>query len=245
MVEQQFILIRVFSSLKIVMDGWISKLYKVLSLFVLFVFAIFSSSCTSTKIIDSNPINKPRGDSSNPIKVKTFLEDVLLYPEGREIKAYGRKAFSVGNRKTIFVYHNFYVFIKDGRLEHTLVYTATPKESELDGTWMLDASSDIESYELYLNSDNPWELQEYLGPKGQGVSLLETSHNILDRLSQGYKFAGTAGLRHMAWYHHFWMFLVPPPIIAYTAAMIASMGRDNCISAVNETIVWEKESFYH
>ncbi len=213
----------------------------ILHLFVLF-FVLFSVSCASTKAIDdidTNPENKARGDSSNPTKVKEYLEDVLLFPERREIEAYTRKAFSVDTEESIFLYHILYVFKKDRSLEHTLVFTATPKGSELDGTWMLDASSDIESYDLFLNSDNPWNLQEYEGPEGKGISLLKTTHNILDRLEKEYRFAGTAGLRSMAWYNHLWMILIPPPIIAYSGAMLASIGGDNCISAVNETIAWE------
>lgn len=213
----------------------------VLPLFVL-SFVLFCVSCATTNAIndiDANPENKARGDISNPIKVKAFLEDVLLHPEGREIEAYTRKAFSIDQEKTIFVFHNFYVFTKDGSLEHTLVYTATPKESELNGTWMLDASSDIDSYNLFLNSDNPWDLQLHERPEGKDLSLFKTTQSILDRLEKDYRFSGTAGVRDMSWYHHLWLILVPPPVIAYSGALIASIGGDNCISAVNETVEWE------
>lgn len=199
-------------------------------------------SCATTNAIndiDTNPENAYRGDSSNPIRVRAFLEDVLLFPEGRDIEAYTRKAFSVDTDKTIFVFHNFYVFTKDGSLEHTLVYTATPKGSELDGTWILDTSTDIESYNLFLNSDNPWDLQPYERPEGESLSLLVTTQNILDRLEDEHRFAGTAGVRDMAWYHHLWMILIPPPVIAYSGALIIAIGGDNCISSVNETVAWE------
>jgi hypothetical protein len=188
------------------------------------------------------PENIPRGDPSNSDRVKEYLQGVLDSPAGYEIKAYSRKAYSVDTKKTFFLYHSFYVYYKDGNLEHTLVFTATPKGSEKDGSWMLDAATDIESYGLYVSSDNPWEVKEYQSPHGEiTIDTVQTTKNILKRLDKGYTFFGASHVKNLPWYHQLWMFLVPPPVVTYTPLLIASIHTDSCNSAVIETIVWVRQ----
>jgi hypothetical protein len=186
------------------------------------------------------PENIMRGDPSNSNRVKEYLQNVLTYPEGYEIKAYNRKAYSVNSKKTLFVFHSFYVFFKDGKMDHTLVFTATPKGSERDGSWMFDASTDVDSYNLYISSDNPWEVEEYQGRYGEkNLDALQTTTKILNRLNKGYTFFGASHTRDLPWYHQLWMFLVPPPVITYAPLLLASIHNDSCNSSVLETIVWE------
>jgi hypothetical protein len=46
-------------------------------------------------------------------------------------------------------------------------------------------------------------------------------------------------MRDLAWYHHIWITVAfIPPIIGYPAVMLSTIGADNCISSVAETIEW-------
>jgi hypothetical protein len=198
------------------------------------------ASIQANKNLNTNPENIARGDPSNSGRVREYLQDVLVSPEKYEIKAYNRRAYSVDTKKNLFLFHSFYVFFKDGKMEHTLVYTATPKGSEQDGSWMFDAGTDIESYNLYLSSDNSWEVEEYRGPRGEtSLDTSQTAQNILTRLNKGYEFFGASHVRDLRWYHQIWMTLVPPPVIAYTPLLLASIRHDSCSSSVLETMAWQ------
>ena len=214
----------------------------VLCLLIL-VFLLGLAGCSSMegiKEINENPDNIARGNPDNPKIAKEYLESVLESPEGREIKAYNRKVYSVDNKKSLFMKHSFYVFLKDNELEHTLVFTATPKGSQLDGTWMLDASSDVESYNLLVNSDNPWEMVEYENPDNDGgLDFEKTVKNILNRLEKNYSFFGPASVRDLPWYHLLWISAVPIPVISLASVLILSINNDNCNSAILETMAWK------
>jgi hypothetical protein len=106
------------------------------------------SGCASIKAVDdlnTTPDNILRGDPNNDVRVKIYLQNILASPEGYEVKAYNRKPYSVETKKTLFMIHYYYVFFNNGEMEHTLVFTATPKGSALNGTWMLDALTDLDS----------------------------------------------------------------------------------------------------
>jgi hypothetical protein len=195
----------------------------------------------ATRDLNELEKNRARSDPNNPFKVKEYLQDVLSSPEGREVRAYERRAYSPENKKNIFVVHSFYAFFKDNKLEHTLVFTATPRGSELDGCWMLDAETDIDSYSLFIDesSGNPWEVVDYHGSNGE-LDLLQTVQNILERLDKKYTFFGPANVRNLPWYHHVWMALVPPPILVWAPMLILGIRTDNCTSAVVETVAWKE-----
>ena len=190
--------------------------------------------------LNTNPDNLKRGDPLNTSNVHEYLHGVLDSPEGYEIRAYSRKPFSVESRKGLFMIHYFYVYYKDGNMEHTLVFTGTPKGSEHKGCWMLDAQSDIDSFNAYLLPDNLWEVEECHGSKGKTkLHLINTTQNIHDRLDKNFKFFGGSIVRDLAWYHQIWMFLAPPPVLLYGPLLLTSIHKDNCASAVLETMAWE------
>jgi hypothetical protein len=213
------------------------------NLALLCVTALLFLSCASIsaekKLNSDNPDEVARGNPLNTAVAKGYLLSVQSEPEGREIKAYERRAYSPQTTKNIFVKHAFYVFLKDGKLEHTLVFTATPKWAEHNGAWMLDAQSDVESYNLYCEGNNEWELVEYRSKKGKGLDLQATTQKIIDRLDEGRTFWGASGVRDLPWYHHVWMALVPPPILVWSPLLIVGIGKDSCLSAVLETMVFE------
>jgi hypothetical protein len=218
----------------------LKRIIKLFLLLLSFLPFIGCASIHANKDLNTTPENIARGDPSNPIRVKEYLQDVLAASEGYEVKAYNRKAYSVNAKKNLFVFHSFYVFFKDGKMEHTLVFTATPKGSERDGCWMFDAATDVDSYNLYISSDNPWEIEEYQGAHGEkNLDILQTTQNILDRLDKGYTFFGASHARDLPWYHQLWMFLIPPPVITYAPLLLVSIHSDSCSSAVLETMAWE------
>jgi hypothetical protein len=199
------------------------------------------SSIQANKDLNTTPDNIARGDPGNSARVKEYLLGVLNSPESYEVRAFNRKAYSVDTKKSLFLYHSFYVYYKNGKMEHTLVFTATPKGSEQNGSWMFDAITDADSYSGYISSDNPWEVEEYRGPRGEtALDTARTTENILNRLDKVYRFFGASHVTNMPWYHQLWMFLVPPPVVAYTPLLVASIHADSCNSAVLETMVWER-----
>lgn len=226
------------------MNNFILRAPKLIFCIALVLLCVVLTGCTSIKAINDineNPDNIARGNPDNPVKAKEYLEEVLAFPDGREVKAFNRRAYSVDNKKTLFTSHGFYVFIKDGEVEHTLVFTATPKGSERNGSWMLDAQSDRDSYDLYVTSDNPWELEEYRNRKsGSGLHLVSTTQNILKRLEKDYSFFGPSSIRNLPWYHLLWLSVAPPPILTLSSVLLVSIHKDNCLSAILETMVWDE-----
>jgi hypothetical protein len=210
-------------------------------LILFFVIFIGCASIQANNTLNESPEGVIRGDPINNALVKEYLQNVLFSSEGREVKVYIRRAFSPRNKKNIFLFHMYYVYFKNGKMEHTLVFTATPKGSEYDGTWMLDAHTDVESYNLFLeSSENPWEVEEYYGKNGETtLDLAHTTNKILERLNKGYTFFGPTSIRNLPWYHLLWLTLVPPPF-SPEILMLFSIHKDNCTSAVLETIVWVK-----
>ncbi|GHT58802.1 hypothetical protein FACS1894109_13610 [Spirochaetia bacterium] len=210
---------------------------------IIIVLSLPITGCASTQAYkDLNELeeNRARGDPTNPVKVKEYLQTILDSPEGYEVKAYERRAYAPTNKKTIWIVHSFYGFFKDGKLEHTLVFTATPKGSELNGSWMLDAETDVASYNL-ITAGNPWEVIDYSTKLGyKALHTEKTIENILKRLDEKRRFFGASSARDLAWYHQIWMWLVPPPILTYGPLLLLSINADNCTSAVLETMIWEK-----
>ncbi len=204
---------------------------------------IFLGSCTSLNAladINENPEQIKRGDPQNTLRAQSYLEEILNDPDNREVRAYNRRAYSPDNAKTLFLFHSFYGFFNEQELEHTLVFTAAPKGSEVNGTWMLDADSDLESYRLFAEGDNRWEVQEYLSKNGNSKLHFEnTVRSILKRINDEYTFFGPASVRNLPWYHHLWLALTPPPVISLTTVLLMSIKSDNCNSAVVETMRWE------
>lgn len=215
----------------------------VVSLFIVLIVVSVMGGCTSLSAIqdiNENPGHLMRGDPENTNRVVEYLEMALADQEHREVRAYNRRAFSTENKKTLFRYHNYFGFYHEGELEHTLVFTATPKGSEMKGNWMLDADSDIESLQMFLDGDNPWEVEEYVDKQGNATLHFEnTVKKILDRIDAGYTFFGPASVRNLPWYHWLWVSLTPPPIVTMGTVLIMSINTDNCVSAVLETMQWK------
>lgn len=214
-----------------------------LSILLLIIFLVISfSGCASMRAvndINTNPDNLMRGDPENTSRAIKYLNEVLENPEGREVRAYNRRAYSPETAKNLFLFHSFYVFLKDGKLEHTLVYTVTPKGSVRNGNWMLDALSDIDSYNLYLAGDNIWDVEEYTNRHGKTLDLVLTTEKILKRVKANFTFFGPSSVRDMPWYHLAWIALAPPPILSLSSVLLFSIHADNCTSAVVETMVWK------
>lgn len=193
---------------------------------------------SALKDINENPEHAMRGNPENTSIVKVYLEEILANPEGREVKAFQRRAYSPDNKKSLFLFHSFYGFFKNGTLEHTLVFTSTPKGSEKKGNWMLDAESDIDSYYL-IAEGNPWEVEYYVDKHhNPDLDLIQTTTNILNRLNKEFTFFGPASVRNLDWYHYLWLFFAPPPGFTLGSVLLASIHGDNCTSAVLETLAW-------
>jgi hypothetical protein len=108
------------------------------------------------------------------------------------------------------------------------------------GRQFLFLSSDVDSYNLYLNGDNPWEVEAYVDKNGNSVLHLEnTVKSILKRVDKGFTFFGPASVRNLPWYHLLWISAAPPPVISLAVVLLMSAKSDNCTSAIVETMRWQ------
>ncbi len=216
------------------------RLFQIALLVAILTVLAGCSSLEALRDINENPDHVLRGNPDNTEHVREYLQKILQDPEDREVRAYHRRAYSPDNKKSIFLFHSFYVFFHEGEFEHTLVFTATPKGSEVDGNWMLDADSDLDSFRLFLEGANPWEVEEYVDKNGNPtLHFKNTVTSIIERIDAGFSFFGPASVRNLPWYHMLWVSLAPPPIISLVTVLLMSAKSDNCSSAVLETMQWK------
>jgi hypothetical protein len=155
------------------------------------------------------------------------------------VKAYNRRAFTANTKRNMFNVHSFYAYFKNGKIEHTISFTMTPKGSKYKTCYILDKIDDIQSYNSYLSGYNKWHLEEWKNPNGAGkLDFIKTTEKFKDRVEKCYPFFGPAHLRDFPWYHQLWIALAPPPIISLLIFDLYKHS-DNCTTCVLETMVWE------
>lgn len=176
---------------------------------------------------------------TNTLEVLEYLEKVLQDVNSYELKAYNRNPFTADNNKNVFVYHCFYAFFRDGEFQHTLGFSQTPAGSVNYSCWILDKISDLESMELYLQGDNVWNVEEYTR-KGRVLDIEKSIAKMQKKINKETKFWGAAGVRDFPWYLQIAVWTLPIPVIPAATVFIGSIGKDNCVSAVVETMVWKK-----
>jgi len=158
------------------------------------------ASIQANKDLNEKPENAKRGNPNNTRIVREYLKMILTEPDGYEIKAFKRKAYSEKTKKNIFMFHCFYVLFYNCNIEHTLVFSATPKGAVLNGCWMFDANTDLDSYDMYINSENSWDVEEMQGTNGEkSLDLVKTIQKIIERIDKNYEFFAGAIVKILPW----------------------------------------------
>jgi len=215
-------------------------------IFILCVISILSISCASIQnayddLEKENPTNEQLKNINNTVEAVKYLQDV--YKEHKEvnyeIKAYKRNPFFSDNKKNIFLYHCFYAIFKNGELQHTLGFSGNPKNAVFNQCWILDKIEDLESLELYLQGNNKWDVEEYV-KKNNSLDLVKTIEKILIKIGKENKFEGSANMRNLTWYYQVILWTIPVPVIPMVIYHTITSNSDNCITAVEETMVWKK-----
>ncbi|MDR0387175.1 MAG: hypothetical protein LBH57_03985 [Treponema sp.] len=126
-------------------------------------------------------IDKLDGDAilQNELEVKNYLETILNDPEHYMIKAYERTGVSAQIRRTELVVHSFYVIFEEGDF-HTLSFYGTNMGFYSEGAWIMDSNSDRESFIMYTESENKWDVIEI--KTTNEIDIVETTKNILDKI---------------------------------------------------------------
>jgi hypothetical protein len=93
---------------------------------------------------------------------------------------------------------------------YTHSFSATGKTFYSDGAWAMDTESDTDSYKKYLNGSNEWEVWEI--ETANGINTAKTIYNILGKINS-----------NITYY--------------YKDHVSDKLGKDNCITALQETLV--------
>lgn len=114
----------------------------------------------------------------NKPNVKFFLEDLLGSQEDFAVEALSRTLVSFQEKRTELMTHNYYLISFSGGRYHTLSYFGTRFSFHSEGTWVLDAKSDVASYRMYKDGKNKWDLIKLFPEKT--IDARQTLRNILD-----------------------------------------------------------------
>jgi hypothetical protein len=100
---------------------------------------------------------------------------------------------------------------------HTLSYYGTDMTFYSEGAWVLDADSDLNSFLLYLENNNKWDVEEIFS--GWNINVRQTVGNIIDKMDSG-----------ITYY--------------YRAHLSNKQNVDNCNTALYKTVVLENGTVY-
>ena len=159
-------------------------------------------------------INDFDGESilSGEPDVKLLLEFIVNSDDDYAIHAFMRTGVNFQMKRTKLVTHSFYLIIHDDEEYYTLSFYGTDMAFRSKGAWTLNSSSDIESYRMYLNGNNRWDVEE-LFPDNV-IDTKQTIQNIIARMDSGNTFYYKAHLKHKP-------------------------NTDNCNTALYETVALE------
>jgi len=158
-------------------------------LFVLLILiTLISASCSTLKVGVNMLMYKLDGAAliNNEQVVKNRLEDILLEPENYSMRGYTRRVFSPELNRTAYLYHSYFVVIKNDRTAFTLSFTGTKKWPQSIGVWAINTDFDTSSYNSYLHGNNEWDVQEIYIKNGINIEM--TIRNILYRIENNYNY---------------------------------------------------------
>jgi hypothetical protein len=150
----------------------------------------------------------------NEPNVQAFLEHIAGFPERYMVKVFARTAVDFQFKRTKLMTHSYYVIARDDGEFNTLSFYGTKMAFHSKGAWALDATSDKNSYVLYLEGNNRWDVQELFTEKT--INTGQTARNIIVRMGSG-----------VTYY--------------YKDHIINKPNVDNCNTALFETVEFGRE----
>ena len=163
---------------------------KVLIVLIIVSLAALSfNSCSSIQAgIYLVSIDSLNGETilGNQLNVRVFLEDVIHSYDRYSIKAFERTGISFQFKRTKLLTHSFYLLINNTGEYHTLSFYGTNISFYSEGAWVLDADSDMESYNGYTIGNNRWDVIEVF--LDNTIDVRKTLMNIIDKMDKGITF---------------------------------------------------------
>ena len=147
----------------------------------------------------------------NEPNVKIFLKNVVDSHENYSIKVFARTAVNFQFKRTKLLTHSYYLIISSDGEFHTLSFYGTEMSFYSKGAWALDAKSDRNSYIMYLEGNNQWDIDEIF-PEII-IDTQKTAGNIIDRMDSGITYYYKDHVRNRP-------------------------NMDNCNTALHETVVF-------
>jgi hypothetical protein len=147
----------------------------------------------------------------NEWRVKNTLEAILLEPENYTITGYTRRAFSPELKKTLSLYHSFYLVTSDDTSFFTLSFNPAEKKFKSEGVWAINTGTDMESYVDFQSRTNEWEVREIF--VNGGINTEMTVRNILFKMENKINYYFNDHKNDI-------------------------VGMENCNTALQNTLVW-------
>lgn len=152
----------------------------------------------------------------NEPNVRKFLENIIEKCENYSMKVSVRTGIYYQIKRTKLLTHTYYVIVSDDGEYHTLSYYGTDMAFSSKGAWALDADSDRNSYTMYLEENNKWDVVEMEFPRNN-IDVRQTLRNIINSMDSG-----------VTYY--------------YRAHIKSKPNTDNCNTALFKTIVFENDT---
>jgi hypothetical protein len=154
-----------------------NKKISLINLIITLIALLFGSCSTmQTNLYDETPVN-------NEVNIRLFLENVYNSYENYTITAFSRTALSYKYKKSPLLTHSFYVFTHIEGEYHTLSFSGFGMKLHSMGSWKINTVTDMSSYEMYLNENNLWDVEEIFSDYYKDVR--GTINNIFNQINSG------------------------------------------------------------
>jgi len=150
----------------------------------------------------------------NEPNVRILLEEIINSHENYSIKVFSRTAIAFQIKRNKLLTHSYYLISCIDGEYYTLSFSSTKFTFYSKGAWALNADSDINSYRMYLEGKNKWDVAEMFTE--WDIDVQKTLTNIINKMDSG--------------------------ITYYYKDHIKNKPKmDNCNTALYETIVLRKK----
>jgi len=183
---------------------------------LLILFCLFFYSCANFQtglyllFIDKYDGTEIKNNEPN---VRNYLVGILSAPENYHIEVYKRTGISAQLKRTKLCEHSFYVITDRNGVYHTISFYGTAIKFSSQGTWAMDADSDLDSFNLFLQNNNKWDVTKV--NYDNTINIEETVRNIIKKLDMNVMFY-------------------------YRDHIKKKPNMNNCNTALRETIVFNK-----
>jgi len=188
---------------------------KTLRFFVFFLCSLLFFSCANFQaglyLVFIDRYNGKEIQNNEP-NVRAYLERILTTPENYRMEVYKRTGISSQLKRTKLLEHSFYVISDRNGAYHTISFYGTAIAFISQGTWAMDSDSDLNSYNMYLQDKNKWDVTKVITEE---INVEATVKNIIKKLDM-----------HVTFY--------------YRDHLNKKPNMNNCNTALRETIVFNK-----